>query len=104
MELEVPVGSTLTSRAVTTDVAAELQLQIAVLVGTVLQDFRDGRRSALLDTGSVRSPATGGSPALALAPELVLEASELSPESSGSRPMISSTTRLLPFQLTRITG
>src|SRR5918992_2815695 len=46
-----------------------LQLQVAVLVGTILQDLRDGRRGVLLDTGSVLLPAGGGSPAPALAPD-----------------------------------
>ena len=66
----------------------------------VLQDFRDGRCGALMDAASVLSPvAGGGSSELALAPNLTLETRELwscEPLSSGSRPMISSTTRLLP--------
>jgi hypothetical protein len=56
---------------------AKLQLQTTVLVGAIFQDFRDARRSTLLDTGSVLSPAGGGSPTLPLAPELILEAPEL---------------------------
>jgi hypothetical protein len=67
----------------------------------MLQDFRDRRRSTLLHVGSIPSPAGGGSPALALAAELLLEAPELRPGQLGSRPMISSTTRLLPWLCTR---
>jgi hypothetical protein len=52
-------------------------LQITVLVGAVLQDLRDGRRGAFMDLGSALSPALGGSPAQALAPEFILEAPEL---------------------------
>jgi hypothetical protein len=55
VELEVPVGPALAGRAVPTDVAAQLQLQVAILVGAVLQDFRNERRGVLLDAGSVLS-------------------------------------------------
>jgi len=44
------------------------------------QDFRDRRRSTLLDTRSVLSLAGGGSPTLALAPDLILEAAGFPPE------------------------
>jgi hypothetical protein len=54
--------------------------------GTVLQDFRDGRRGTLLDAGSVPSPAGGGSPTLTLAPELILEAPDLRPGQLGQPP------------------
>ena len=46
-------------------------------MGTVLQDLREGRRGVLVALGSALSPALGESPALALAPELILEAPEL---------------------------
>jgi hypothetical protein len=48
-------------------------------VGTVLQDFREGRRGTFLDLGSALSPAGGGgSPApLSLAPDLILQTPEL---------------------------
>jgi hypothetical protein len=80
VELEVPVGSALADGAVTTDVAAQFQLQIAVLVGAVLQDLREARRGAarrgaFMDLGSALFPALGGAPARA--PELLLEAPEL---------------------------
>jgi len=53
-----------------------MTMQIAVLVGTVLQDFRDGQRSALVVVGSILSPA-GGSTSPALVPKLILEARDL---------------------------
>ena len=55
-----------------------MTMQIAVLVGTVLQDFRDGQRSALVVVGSILSPA-GGSTSPALVPKLILEARDLCP-------------------------
>jgi hypothetical protein len=55
-------------------------------VGTVFQDFRDERRSTLLDTGSVFSPVADGTPTLALAPKRILEASELCPGQFGQPP------------------
>jgi hypothetical protein len=55
-------------------------------VGAVFQDFGDRRRGAFMDLGSALSPALGGSPALALAPDLVLEASELSLGQGGQPP------------------
>jgi hypothetical protein len=58
--------------------SGELKLQITVLIGAVLQDFRDGRSGTFMDLGSTLSPALGGSPALALAAEL-LQAPELCP-------------------------
>ena len=57
--------------------AATMTMQIAVLVGAVLQDFRDGQRSALV-VGSILSPA-GGSTSPALVPKLILEARDLCP-------------------------
>ena len=54
-----------------------MTMQIAVLVGAVLQDFRDGQRSALV-VESVLSPA-GGSTSLALVPKPILEARDLCP-------------------------
>jgi len=54
-----------------------MTMQIAVLVGAVLQDFRDGQRSALV-VGSILSPA-GGSTSPALVPKLILEARDLCP-------------------------
>jgi hypothetical protein len=67
----------LASRAVATDVAAHLQLQITVLVGTVFKDFCEGQSGVLLHARSVLLPASARSPTLALAPELILEAPEL---------------------------
>ena len=55
-----------------------MTMQIAVLVGAVLQDFREGQRSALV-VGSVLSPALGGSTSPALVPKLILEARDLCP-------------------------
>jgi hypothetical protein len=86
VELEVPVGSTLASRAVATAVAAQLQLQITVLVGTIFKDFCEGQSGVLLHARSVLLPAGGGSPTLALAPELILEAPELCSSQFGQPP------------------
>jgi hypothetical protein len=58
--------------------AATMTMQIAVLVGAVLQDFRDGQRSALVVVESILSPA-GGSTSLALVPKPILEARDLCP-------------------------
>ena len=55
-------------------------------MGAVLKDLREGRRGAFMDLGSALSPALGGSPALALAPDLILEASELSAGKLGQPP------------------
>jgi hypothetical protein len=55
-----------------------MTMQIAVLVGAVLQDFRDGQRSALVVVGSILSPA-GGSTSPALVPKPILEARDLCP-------------------------
>ena len=55
-----------------------MTMQIAVLVGAVLQDFRDGQRSALVVGGSVPSPA-GGSTSPPLVPKLIREARDLCP-------------------------
>ena len=55
-------------------------------MGAVLQDLREGRRGAFMDLGSALSPAFGGSPALALAPDLLLKAPELCPGKLGQPP------------------
>jgi len=54
-------------------------LQIAIFVRAVLQDLREGRRGAYMNLGSALSSALGGSPALALAPNLILQAPDLCP-------------------------
>jgi hypothetical protein len=55
-----------------------MTMQKAVLVGAVLQDLRDGQRSALVVVGSILSP-TDGSTSLALVPKPILEARDLCP-------------------------
>jgi hypothetical protein len=78
VELEVAVGSARTGRAVATDVASQFQLQIAVLVGAVLQNLRDVAAQSPPGYGGQDAPYTdGGGPRLALAPEFLLEAPEL---------------------------
>ena len=85
VELEVPVGLQLELRRYIRRNGSARERGLVILVGTTLQDFRDGRHRTLLDAGSVLSlvAGRGGSPTLALAPDLILEASELCPCQSG---------------------
>jgi hypothetical protein len=67
-------------------VARFLAVSMSSLGLPTCQDFREGRRSILLETGGVPFPAGGGSPAQALAPDRLLEVSELCPGQVGQPP------------------